>query len=69
MKVNLKNKLIMHDKEPKNEQGMPHGFWENYYMDYRISNEPILWYMGWYINNVDLGYWIEEETTHIYYAR
>ena len=57
----------MLDKEPKNEQGMPHGLWENYYSDY--DGNTFLWFMGWYINNVDFGYWIEEETTHIYYAR
>jgi hypothetical protein len=58
----------MYDKEPKNKQGMPHGLWECYYTD-GVSNEPILWYSGWYIDNVDLGYWIEEETIQIYYAR
>jgi hypothetical protein len=57
----------MLDKEPKNEQGQPHGLWESYYVDY--DGDTILWYMGWYINNVDLGYWIEEETIQIYYAR
>jgi hypothetical protein len=57
----------MLDKEPKNEQGMPHGLWECYYTDY--VGDTILWYIGWYINNVDVGYWIEEETIQIYYAR
>lgn len=57
----------MLDKEPKNEQGMPHGVWEHYYTDY--DGKTVLWFMGWYVNNVDLGYWIEEETKHIYYAR
>jgi hypothetical protein len=57
----------MLDKDPRNEKREPHGLWESYYTDYH--GDTILWYIGWYINNVDVGYWIEEETILIYYAR
>lgn len=38
---------------PKNNKKQPHGLWIFYYSD------GVLWYKGYFKNNIDHGYWIE----------
>lgn len=58
----------MLDKSSYNGQGQRHGLWVYHHYP---NNSKIrkLWYKGFYINDIDLGYWIEQENVQIYYAR
>jgi hypothetical protein len=50
-------------RAPYNEKKEAHGQWLN------ISQDGEVIFQGMYINNVDLGYWIESRIFKTYYAR
>ncbi len=57
----MENKRVI--RAPYNEKKEAHGQWLN------ISEDGETIFQGMYINNVDLGYWIESRSIKTYYAR
>ncbi len=56
----------MRASTPLNNKHQRHGHWENYFMTGDVM------FKGHYINNVELGYWINnlgEKDATLYYAR
>ena len=45
--------------QPINNKNQCHGFWLCYYSD------GVLWYKGYFKNNIDHGYWIENWNVNI----
>jgi hypothetical protein len=59
----MQDNINQRNLAPRNKKGQRHGYWEFYNADGR------LWYKGMYINDIDLGFWIETRIKQIYYAR
>jgi len=50
-------------RAPHNEKQEAHGEWLN------IDKDGEIVFKGMYVNNVDLGYWVESRFSKAYYAR